>query len=96
MSHKIKVETACIKCGTPTLVFFSHKDDAKCRECLANELAKKHQQDGMKKAIKDAATYVEDIEFEFDKEFVVEEAFKYDKIYEFNREINMEILCEKL
>ena len=36
------------------------------------------------------------IELEFDKEFVIKEAFKYDKIYEFNKDINKEILYEKL
>ena len=37
-----------------------------------------------------------EIELKFDKEFVIEETFKYEKIYEFNREINMEILYEEL
>ena len=36
------------------------------------------------------------IELEFDKEFVIKEAFKYDKIYEFNKKISEEILYEKL
>ena len=36
------------------------------------------------------------IELEFDKELVIKEAFKYDKIYEFNKEISKEILYEKL
>ena len=36
------------------------------------------------------------IELEFDKEFVIKEAFKYDKIHEFNKNINEEILYEKL
>lgn len=36
------------------------------------------------------------IDLEFDKEFIIKEAFKYDKIYEFNRDINEEILYEKL
>jgi alcohol dehydrogenase class IV len=36
------------------------------------------------------------IELEFNKELVIEEAFKYDKINEFNKEISKEILYEKL
>tara|TARA_R110001583_G_scaffold5729_5_gene30502 strand:+ start:5266 stop:6027 length:762 start_codon:yes stop_codon:yes gene_type:complete len=36
------------------------------------------------------------IELEFNKELVIKEAFKYDKINEFNKEISKEILYEKL
>ena len=36
------------------------------------------------------------IELEFDKRFVIKEAFKYEKIYEFNKDISEEILYEKL
>ena len=36
------------------------------------------------------------IDLEFDKRFVIKEAFKYEKIYEFNKDISEEILYEKL
>ena len=36
------------------------------------------------------------ISLEFDKKFVIKEAFKYEKIYEFNKDISEEILYEKL
>ena len=36
------------------------------------------------------------IELEFDKRFVIQEALKYPKIYEFNKDISEEILHEKL
>ena len=36
------------------------------------------------------------IELEFDKRFVIQEALKYPKIYEFNKDISEEILYEKL
>ena len=36
------------------------------------------------------------IDLKFDKKLIVKEAFKYDKIYEFNKKISEEILYEKL
>tara|TARA_B100000287_G_scaffold268762_1_gene252843 strand:- start:896 stop:1657 length:762 start_codon:yes stop_codon:yes gene_type:complete len=36
------------------------------------------------------------IDLEFDKRLVIKEAFKYEKIYEFNKDISEEILYEKL
>ncbi len=37
-----------------------------------------------------------EIDLEFDKELVIKEAFEYEKIYEFNKNISEEILYEKL
>tara|TARA_X000001388_G_C2221031_1_gene119222 strand:+ start:908 stop:1681 length:774 start_codon:yes stop_codon:yes gene_type:complete len=36
------------------------------------------------------------VDLEFDKKFVVQEAFKYDKINEFNKKINWRMIYEKL
>ena len=38
----------------------------------------------------------EKIELELDKKFVIEEAFEYDKIFEFKKTINNNILLEVL